>query len=294
MIPGAASVKYIAAAGGVVNGYRRSNNKNDIHATLGTGLAALTTGRNDVAILSPDSHTLTSGLDWTKDLSHMVGAYGPGMMNQRSRIGHSANFATLMTVSGYGNTFANLYLMHGRGNATNLTALNITGPRNSFINCHIGGPMNATEGGTASYKLVRIQNSEQYFKNCVFGIDTVACTTPVLIEFSGNADPPRAIFDDCLFLTQGNANVRFLSVAAATGRGLALFRNCQFVNLGTAMDYGIDGTGLSNFRMLFDSRCTFMGCTDVVELAYEAYVKFGANYHASALFNGLAASPDVS
>ena len=296
LIPGAADLRYICASGGQSLTYWGQQTPERVHNTISSAHAAMTSGRNDVAILSSDSHSQASGLTWSKNLCHLVGAYGPAMMNHRSRIGHSANFASLLTVSGYGNTFANLYFMHGRGNAANLNCLDVTGPRNSFINCHFGGPMHTTEGGTAGYDLVRLESCETYFKNCFFGVDSVACTTPQLVEFGAQAEPPRSVFDDCIFLVQGNANVRFLKVNAGAGRGLAIFRNCQFINLGTAMDYAIDGTGLGNFRMLFDSRCTFAGCTDIVAAAYEANVYLGhGNYPGGdKLLNGIATNPDVS
>lgn len=294
LIPGAADQLFIGKDGGQSRTFWGGVSPEKLHATVSAAHSAMTSGRNDVAILSPDSHSQAEGLTWSKNECHLIGAFGPHMMNHRSRIGHSADFATLLTVSGEGNTFANLYFMHGRGSATNLNLLTVSGNRNSFVNCHFGGPMHATEGAAAGYDLVRLTAAETYFKSCTFGIDSIACTTPQLVEFGEQAEPPRSIFEDCIFLVQGNADVRFLKVNAGAGRGLAMFRNCQFVNLGTAMDYAIDGAGLNNFRMHF-ANCGFEGCTDIVEAAYEAYVHFSpTNFVAAAVNTGLSVQPDVA
>jgi hypothetical protein len=185
-----------------------------------------------------------------------------------------------MTVSGYGNSFADLYFAYGRGNAGNLNLLDITGPRNSFINCHFGGPFHDTEAGTAGFRLVKLEHSETFFKGCVFGTDTILAAAALsLVEFGAQADPPRVIFEDCLFMTRvmaaGGAGATFLKVLAGCGEGLALFRNCQFVNVGTtAMTLGIDGTGLGNFQMVFDGRCGFKGVTNVCTAGTKAAVWF--------------------
>jgi hypothetical protein len=293
-IPGAADQIFICKSTGQAYTYWNGISPEKVKGTISAAHDFMTSGRNDVAILSPDSHSQAEALTWSKNECHLIGAFGPHMMNHRSRIGHSDDFATLLTVSGEGNTFANLYFMHGRGSATNLNLLTVSGNRNSFINCHFGGPMHATEGAAAGYDLVRLAAAETYFKSCTFGIDTIATTTMQMIEFGAQAEPPRAIFDDCLFLVQGDANVRFLKVVAGAGRGLGLFRNCQFINLGTAMDYGIDGAGLNNYRFHF-ANCGFEGCTDIVEAAYEAYCHFSpTNYVAAAVNTGLSVQPDVS
>lgn len=272
-------------------------------AAAETAMASYT-GKNDVVLVTPESHSLAAALTWDSNLTHLVGMYANARQNHRARIGHSANFSPLLTVSGYGNVFANLYFMHGRGNAANLQLLSVTGPRNSFYNCHFAGPLNATEGDQATYRILNLAHSESYFRDCTFGIDTTAWTNGDMVVFGAQADPPRVVFENCLFLMAAdNAQVNFLSVAAGCGSGLALFRKCQFINIGTALTYAIDGAGLGNFKMAFDSDCYFAGCTDVVALAYEASVFLAPSNTpinqvtggaSVALFNGLAAAPDVS
>jgi hypothetical protein len=223
-------------------------------------------------------------------------------MNQRSRITQSAGIAELLTVSGYGNLFANLYFPYGTA-ATDIKLLNVTGERNSFINCHFL-PSLATALDDAGYILADIACNEGYFENCVFGGDTVAWTNGDCVRLYGAADRScRVNFRNCIFLMNAdNAQVNFLSTVAGMGAGVVTFENCKFINIGTSLTYAIDGAGLGNGQLFFDNQCTFVGCTDIVAVGQEAYVWFGGinmpinqvNTASVALFNGLACHPDVS
>jgi len=306
-IPASAEKHYIVKDGAQAKTYWDGRVPGDrIHASPASGasgalaaaLAAMTSGRNDVAYLSPDNHTLGAGLTWSKSMCHLIGAFGPAFQNQRPRIGHNANFASLLTVSGQGNTFANLYFMHGRGNATNLNLLTVSGNRNSFINCHFAGPLHATEGATAGYDLVRLAAAETYFENCLFGTDGTAGSTISLVEFGAQAEPPRAVFQNCIFLMSADGvGAFFLKALAGLGACAIIFKNCTFFNIGgSSLTYGIDGTGLGNGKMFFDINCHFAGVDDIVTAAEEANVFCGHGGYVSAdlLNNMLATNPDVS
>jgi hypothetical protein len=308
MIPGMADRYIIAAAAGQPLSYWQDKlNGEKVYNTIASALAAMTSGRNDVALLAPDSHNQAATLTWDKNMCHLIGAYGPARQNHRARIGHSANFSPLMSITGYGNTFAGMYMMHGRGSASNLVGLAIGGERNSFIGCHFL-PANATELDQANYRLVTIDKAEQYFLGCTFGSDTVAWTNGAMIKLGVSSDggPPRVVFEDCIFYMYADNNqVRFLDASlAGMGRALMVFKNCAFINVGTALAYAINGAGLSNAQMFFDANCSFAGCTEVVEAGYENYVWCGcANLggtdwigggDAKKLGNMIASHPDVS
>jgi hypothetical protein len=279
LIPGSAEKSYIAASTGQSYPYRSAQTKGKgVHKSISAALAAMTSGRNDVAILSPDSHTQTATVDWNKNMCHLIGAYGPARMNHRSRIGMSGNFTPEFKVTGYGNTFANLYMMHGVGAAANLVGLSVEGERNSFIRCHIL-PANATELDQAAYRLVSIDKAENYFLDCFFGSDTVAWTNGAMIKLgvTGDGGPPRVVFENCIFLMNAdNGQVRFLDASlAGLGTCMMIFLNCQFINVGSALAYAINGAGMNNAKMYFDSRCSFSGVSEIVEVAYIALVRVG-------------------
>jgi len=291
-------IHYCGLQSGVPYGFWRDNRRipaSRLHTTLSDAYksAGVNNGNNNVVVLSPNTHTQTEALAFNKNMTHVVGAYPPAMMNQRTRINQSGTIASFVGVTGYGNMFKNLYFDYGTAVATDLNLLTDTGGRNSYINCHFLCE-NATPLDEAAFDLIRLGSNEIYFKSCFFGQDSVAWTNGNMVEFQASADPPRSIFEDCIFLMNAdNAQVTFLKAIAGLGRCAMIFRNCQFINLGTTLTLAIDGAGLSNGRMFFDSRCFFYGATDVVAAAYETYVVCGAStYTAAATSNLLAGTVD--
>jgi len=275
------------------------------HTDLETALGLCTGSLNETILVTPESHAQGDAVTWDKNITHLVGMYGPAMMNHRSRIGHSVTLTNLLTVSGSGCTFANLYFPYGIA-AADINLLTVSGSRNSFINCHFL-PSFATALDDAGYVLVKISGSENYFKNCFFGGDTVAWTDGDVVKLGTAAGQvPRTIFENCLFVMNAdNAQVNFLSSIAGVGRAAVIFKNCQFLNLGTALTYAIDGTGISGtgLTLAFDANSYFAGATDVIVAGSESHVFLApANTpinqvtggNSVALFNGLAATPDVS
>lgn len=251
--------------------------------TLANAYAKVETLKKDMIVLEESASTLNlaAGFTFAKSISGIIGT-SANKTYQRSRIGHSADFTNLLTVSGYGNEFANIRLMHGRGSATNQAALNITGAGNSFYNVNVAGPLHATEGGSATYAAVRIAAEEQYFNGCVFGADSATRAAGTIIDFVASTTP-RCIFENCLFYMNASANAAFfLKCNAGLGEGFAVFNNCKFINTGTTLTVGIDGTGLGNFQILLDATTTFYGVTDIVAAANEASVISGVGSSATA------------
>jgi hypothetical protein len=173
-------------------------------------------------------------------------------------------------VSGSGNSLRNLYFMHGRGDAGNLTCLSLTGDRNSFYNCHFGGPMHQTEADTAGYELLSMVGCEEsYFKDCTFGIDTIergAANT--LLEIGAGAS--RNIFENCIFLSMSDASTPyFISVLSGSTFGWTMFKECLFLNYSSNWASDLTVAALiactdTQHRLIFDSKCSFFGVTDVV------------------------------
>lgn len=255
-----------------------------VYTSLSTAEAQLSGGRNEVVLLSPESHSLSAALTWDKSNTALLGlAPNDTMWNQRSRIGMSDNFAAMLTVSGSGNLFRNLYLMHGRGSATNLNCLTVSGDRNVFVNCHFAGPQNETEGGTAGYDLIRLDGAEEtVFKNCVIGNMTIASTTVNLVELQ--ADAGAVIFEDCIFhINSGGANNTVLKLDTGGLDRPIIFKNCMMLATGTSCTYAITGDYLKTHKnvYLFNTDCYGFG--DVCSANNEAYViSMGASAFRSA------------
>jgi hypothetical protein len=249
--------------------------------TLATAYAKVETLKNDVIVLeeSASSVSLATGFTFAKSLSGIIGtSWSDGY--QRSRISQSAAMATQLTVSGYGNKFANCRQMFGTASTTNKTALSVTGAGNTFKNWNVAGT-DATTMGQATFRLVSIATGETYFENCQIGNINAAQAAGTLVYFDGSCTP-NMTFRDCTFLMNASANAAFfLQFAAGVGESVVKFFNCKFINTGSTLTYGIDGTGLNNCIVFLDATCSFYGCTDIVAAAQEAYVISGVGSSAT-------------
>lgn len=288
-IIGAADIKYVVKDGNTSKSYWDGITKGiGMYYSPSTGnstaitnaLAACSTGQNDVVMVSPDSHTLAASLAWNKNLTHLVGMGSGGLMNMRARIGHGSNLVNqLLNITGYGCIFAGLYTMYGNNDDTDVDkiAWQITGNRNSFINCHNGGPLGVNEADQADFNLINIAETtagdglEHYFKKCVIGVETTAWSAGSMIKISGT---PRLVFDDCILLMRSDANgVTFLDGTAGDGQGFILFKNTTGINLGTALTVAIGSTGLAAGTDIILHNSGFSGATDLIAAADEAKAK---------------------
>jgi hypothetical protein len=242
--------------------------------TLTAAYAKLETLKNDCIILEQSASTvsLASAFTWSKSLCGLIGT-SRNRFNQRSRIGMSTTFTPMITVSGYGNTFANLYTMHGTA-AGDYVGWLVSGERNTFENVHFGGPMAAAQGGHASYNGVSVTGSENYFNGCVFGTSTIDRD-----ELTPNVTLGEAtytVFENCIFtMSIADTDPYFIAVANAGGNTQAFFKNCMFYamnpNHSSAAAVAFTFSGGSTAAMILDSNCTF---ANVTKLAASASMKY--------------------
>ena len=208
--------------------------------TLAAAYAACVSGQNDVIVYVPgaSSITLSAALDWTKSYTHLVGLCAPTMVGQRCRIFQLSTLTAaspLLTISGSGNIFKNLYIFQGVADATSLINVSVTGGRNYFENVHFAGggdTLQAVDGG-ASLKLDGAE--ENTFVNCTIGVDTVAAAAGMVgILFDGDAH--RNLFKNChVRMLAGHTGAAFVEVADATGIDRdTIFDNCLFTNTNAA------------------------------------------------------------
>jgi len=213
--------------------------------------------------------TLAAGLVWSKNLCSLIGVCSPVTENKRARIGHrTTNMSPMITVSGYGNYFANIYTMYGNGAAANLVSWLVSGARNCFENVHFGGPFNTTEATTVGFMLVQLSGAQECtFRNCAFGTTTIARSgANSLVEFDSGAG--RLQFTDCLFLSMASATTPvMLANAAANGIvDYALFKNCTFLNFSanwaTSLAAAVTNAGGNSGAILLQN-CMFAGITAI-------------------------------
>jgi hypothetical protein len=225
--------------------------------TLTKALALATANKNDVVVLFAEGNSAAATtdyqsvvLDWNKDGVHLIGANAGPRFSHRSRIAAISTFddaTTLVTVSANGCLFANIEMFLGVAGTSPTGCLKITGMRNKFYNCHIAGiGHDNNDIADASSVWFATGASENYFKDCVIGVDTIGRgtgSTVSEIRFTnslagGAASNHRNIFEDCIIVglchTAGNYNFIKASVnASACGRFL-LLKNCIFANPGAS------------------------------------------------------------
>lgn len=243
--------------------------------TLATAYGKIESLKKDVIVFeeSASALTLTATFDFAKSLSGIIGT-SSSRTYQRCRITSETAMATLLTVSGYGNIFKNFRVMFGTASTTNKTALDITGAGNTFDGCTIIG-QDTTTMGQATFHLVKVNNEETTFENCVFGTVNAAMAAGSLVNFPAISNA-NTVFRNCVFMMNASANAAFfISTVSGIGEGFAIFENCKFINSGTTLTLGIDGAGLGNFQIFLDSQCSFYGVTDITSSGADAYVISG-------------------
>lgn len=245
-----------------------------IVSTFALGDTGMTTGRGDTLNIMPGNHSLAADPVIAHNMSIFKGAQDWPLMNKRCRIGMSTTFTPMITVSGYGNLFKDLYTMHGTA-AGDYVGWKIDGARNAFHGVHFGGPIAALQGGHASYVGIDINGSENHFKGCVIGTDTIGRD-----EASPNvslAPGTLTIFEDCLFLANlTDGDPVFFSVENTSGYTWAIFKNCMFhafnSNYATPMTKAFDFTGGSSCAMMFDGNCHFVNITALSAADEDQYI----------------------
>lgn len=209
--------------------------------TLSKAHTAATANQNDIVYLMAESNTAANTTDyqsatltWSKDLVHLIGVGAPSMVSQRSRIAQTSTttgLTQLMVVSADGCIFKNFQIFHGVADATSLVALRVTGTRNYFENVHIAGVGDVTMSAAGAASLELEGASENVFRHCTIGVDTIARDADVA-EIRLDGDASRNLFEDCII--QGfisAAGYVHVKVEDATGMDRwTIFKNCLFLS----------------------------------------------------------------
>lgn len=248
--------------------------------TVGAAYAKCTDKSGDTIYLMNDGNTTGSSreatipLVWGKDNVHLVGWCAPTFISQRSRITPvstaALTAAPVIDVTGDGNIFANVSIGHYGANTDSIgtQGVSVSGSRNYFYNVQIVGITNDHTGDEATgVDLLIDGGSENLFKNCTIGIDTVKrSTTNASVELTTAA--ARNVFDGCIFpMLADNAGALFVKIdGIADIDRFVLFKDCAFINavestgsaLTSAASVHNDAAGVVMFK-----NCQIVGATDV-------------------------------
>ena len=233
------------------------------------------TGRCDTLLLTPENHSIATAFDWSLNNTNIAGMAPGGLgLNKRARIGHSATLSPFITVSGYGNSFSDIYTMHGMA-ATDYIGWLISGARNLFSGMHFGGPMFAAQGGHASYNGMNITGSENVFTDCIFGTNTIERDelTPNVTLGPGTL----TIFNNCTFLCAlTDTDPYFVAVANTSGYTEAYFNNCKFrafsSNQANKCAVAFTFSGSASADVHLDQLCSFSGVTHLAVTGSMKYI----------------------
>lgn len=264
----------------------------NLHHSIALAENATVTKRNDVILVTPESHAWRgdsnatgAALTWDKTNTHLLGLSPASAAGyNRARFSHSGYaMANFMTVSGDDNCFKNLRFMHGSstGGAADITCVTVSGHGNRFENVAFAGPNDSTQAASANYLGVVVSGSQNYFKNCMFGSinDIDRSGASCVLNFATTCGQWN-IFENCLFRSRSNATATpyFINdkVTDTMGDFTAIFLNCQFVHFGTSMTLAIEKAANARRALYFDNRCSFVGVTDIVADARNAEVLWGA------------------
>jgi hypothetical protein len=271
---------------------KRGIGAGSIYTSIALAEDQMVTNRNDVVLVSPESHAwrgdanaTATALAWDKSNSHVLGMAVPSRAGYtRSRFSHSGyTMANFMTVSGDNNHFKNIRFMHGSatGGASDITCYTVSGAGNIFENVTNAGPNNATQAASNNYLGVVVSGSHNYWKNCMFGSvnDVDRSGTSCMLSFSA-ACGGWNIFENCVFRSRsggGQATAYFINdaVTDTVVDYTAIFLNCQFLHQGTNLTVAIAKATNTSRKLYFDSNCSFSGVADVISDARQAEVIFG-------------------
>lgn len=265
-------------------------------ATLTYAYSKLVDGRGDVVHILNDGSTGASVRDvalvWAKDNCHIIGHCAPGV-NKRARIAPPTASAVdvdaytpYLTLSASGCIISNVSWTQGQSEDTKPSVgIKVSGSRNCLDDVDILTGAHANQGDEASNIALQVTGSENKFKNCWIGTDTVARSAAncnLKFGSGANDEATRNLFYKCIFPMFADAVTPvFVSAAAAFDvQRFNFMEDCAFINTGTSsLTAGITWAATTGYLYLKD--CGFGGVTNITA-ADNAYVLQANAYFYSA------------
>jgi hypothetical protein len=193
-------------------------NKNDTIVMLASGDSA-----------SETTEDITTEQDWNKDLVHLIGT-SRNKYGQRCRFNNTGTDVTpMITISGSGCVFANFQIFCGNDDG-NLVACEVTGNHNYFENIHFAGMGTTALAGVAGATSLKVNGgTENVWKDCIIGLDTIARDGDSKGELWFDGGASRMWFEGCLFTTYLSADNQTVTVEDSTGIDRTIvFKDCMF------------------------------------------------------------------
>lgn len=208
------------------------------YRTLEAAYAAATSNANDVILLSAhSSHSLTAGINWTKNRIHVIGMDGGDrLVQQGAKVQSSASDTTayVIKVTGVRNSFRNIKFIQNSTEATALTVVQDGGEGTLYKNCSFVFGVVNNLGGTTAHEFLA-GNDSSTFENCVFGSDTLLTSAARSVfhidQVTSGQEFKSNILRKCIFLISSSSSTATFVRLDAVGDILFtnIFEDCTFV-----------------------------------------------------------------
>ena len=274
---GVGRVMYVAPATSELYTYWQTRvPEADLFSDIALAYAQMVSGRNDVLLLSPDTHTVTAMLNITKNRCHFIG------VDQRGGIGMGARSKVSMGVTtaatdiaavqntGVGNTFIGIKFTSSNTKDISLYAVAEGGEYTVYQNCEFYKDTDLDVTGAA--EILNNGDSVQWL-NCTIGSSanqlSGAVIRPCMLltaTLSGKKCRDNVMLDCILLRKGGNVANRFIYGANATDveRMFYIDRTLFFSNpLGAATPaVGVDfGAAQTEGAVVLGAGCTSVDVT---------------------------------
>ena len=209
-----------------------------LFTTLEAAYTAAETNRNDIILLDAygSHHTLSGMLTWAKNRIHVIGLGANGAVDPQPEIQLSDNTvdaAATIKVTGYGNTFTNVYITNAGTHANSVTALWEAGENNVYTNCQFAKLSDLNVAGVSH---VEARGDTTTWRHCKFGVDWVTISAArfgLLIKGTGaSARMKHNIFEDCYFVV-ASSSADYEHIHVYDTSSLAFnnsWKDCVFMN----------------------------------------------------------------
>jgi hypothetical protein len=194
------------------------DNKNDTIVLIASGESAAET-----------TEDITATATWNKDLVHLIGQ-SRNKYGQRCRFNNTGTDVTpMIDITGSGCVFANFQAFCGNDDG-NLVNVQVTGNHNYFENIHFAGMGLTALAGVAGATSLKLDGgTENVFKDCIIGLDTILRDGDSKGELWFDGGASRMWFEDCMFTTYLSADNQTVTIEDGTAIDRTIvFKNCVF------------------------------------------------------------------
>lgn len=209
-----------------------------LYTTLAAAYAAATSGANDVIFLAGNAtHSVSTGIPWTKSRVHVMGLDGGDRLVQQGakvELSGAVDSAYVLKVTGVRNSFRNIKFIQSSTHANALTVVQDGGEGTLYKNCSfVFGVVDNLDGTTAHEFLAG--NDSSTFLDCVFGSDTLLTSAARSVfhidQVTAGQEFKSNILRRCVFIISSSSSTATFVRLDEVGDILFtnLFEDCSFI-----------------------------------------------------------------